>query len=89
MLNPLSALATIAALFLSAAPRPAPTPKPQAESPSEAALERFREQKWTGDLDAMLQRRQIRVLVPYSKTLYFVDKGQPRGLAHDVYKLFE
>ena len=37
----------------------------------------------------MLQRRQIRVLVPYSKTLYFVDKGQPRGLAHDVFKLFE
>ncbi len=66
-----------------------PTPKPQAESPSEAALERFREQKHTGDLDGMLQRRQIRVLVPYSKTLYFVDKGQPRGLTHDVFKLFE
>ena len=80
-------LAAVAALFFAASP--APTPKPQAESPSEAALQKFGEQKWTGDLDGMLKRRQIRVLVPYSKTLYFVDKGQPRGLAHDVFKLFE
>jgi len=80
-------LAAVAALFFAASP--APTPKPQAESPSKAALEKFAEQKWTGDLDGLLQHRQIRVLVPYSKTLYFVDKGQPRGLAHDVFKLFE
>ncbi len=59
------------------------------ESPSDAALEKFRQTKFTGDLDGMLKRRQIRVLVPYSKTLYFVDRGQPRGLAYDVFRLFE
>ncbi len=59
------------------------------ESPSDAALEKFSQTRFTGDLDGMLQRRQIRVLVPYSKTLYFVDKGQPRGLAYDAFRLFE
>jgi membrane-bound lytic murein transglycosylase MltF len=74
------------AAFLSAAP-PAPTPPPA--SASAAALERFGVSKWKGDFDGMLKRRQIRVLVPYSKTLYFVDRGQPRGLAYDAFRLFE
>ncbi|HTO07545.1 MAG TPA: transporter substrate-binding domain-containing protein [Myxococcota bacterium] len=39
--------------------------------------------KWTGDLDGMVKRRMIRVLTPYSKTHYFVDKGQQRGLVYD------
>jgi hypothetical protein len=34
---------------------------------------------WTGDFDAMLERRVIRVIVPYSRTLYFNDKGQKRA----------
>ena len=32
---------------------------------------------WTGDLDGMIERRIIRVLTVYSKTFYFVDKGDP------------
>ena len=44
---------------------------------------------WTGDFDAMLERRAIRVLVPYSRSLYFVDKGQERGLAADLVREFE
>src|SRR5262249_40921507 len=44
---------------------------------------------WTGDLDGMAQRRMIRVLTTYSKTQYFVDKGQPRGTVYDQGKLFE
>ena len=33
---------------------------------------------WFGDLDEMVERRQIRVLVPYSRTFYFVDgRGNP------------
>ncbi|WP_244430557.1 hypothetical protein [Rhizobium sp. CF142] len=32
-------------------------------------------QKHVVDLDAMKERRIVRVLVPYSKTIYFVDKG--------------
>ena len=36
---------------------------------------------WTGDLDGILKRRTLRVLVPYSKTLFFVDKGKEMGVA--------
>lgn len=35
---------------------------------------------WTGDLDGMLKRRTVRILVPYSKTLFFVDRGRQMGL---------
>jgi membrane-bound lytic murein transglycosylase MltF len=45
--------------------------------------------EWTGDLDGMIKRRVIRVLVPYSKTLYFVDRGTQRGLAYEFFRLFE
>ena len=45
--------------------------------------------KWTGDLDGMIQRRQIRILVPYSKLFYFVDKGTQRGIAYDLGRMFE
>jgi membrane-bound lytic murein transglycosylase MltF len=38
---------------------------------------------WTGDFDGMVKRRMIRILVPYSKTHYFIDKGVPRGLVYD------
>lgn len=36
---------------------------------------------WTGDLDGILQRRTLRLLVPYSKTLFFVDRGRELGVA--------
>jgi len=44
---------------------------------------------WTGDFDLMLERRAIRVLVPYSRTLYYVDKGHERGLTADLVREFE
>lgn len=45
---------------------------------------------WTGDLDGMIQRRQVRVLVPYNKTLYFLDKGgTQRGIIADMMMAFE
>ena len=80
-------LAAVAALVLGASPAPTPAP----HSPSKAAIDKYAEEKWIGDFDGMLKRdrRRIRVLVPYSKTLYFVDRGQPRGLAYDVFQLFE
>ena len=46
-------------------------------------------QAWTGDFDGMLERRMIRVLVPYSRSLYFNDKGAQRGLVADSLKQFE
>jgi membrane-bound lytic murein transglycosylase MltF len=46
-------------------------------------------QPWKGDFDGMLERRVVRVLVPYSRTLYFNDKGAQRGLVADSLKDFE
>jgi membrane-bound lytic murein transglycosylase MltF len=37
----------------------------------------------------MVERRHIRVLVPYSRTLYFNDKGRERGIAADYVRDFE
>ena len=42
-----------------------------------------------GDFDAMKKRRPIRVLVVYNKTNYFIDKGAPRGITYDAFKMFE
>ncbi len=39
---------------------------------------------WGGDLDGMLDRRLVRILVPYSRTFYFLDRGQERGIIHDA-----
>jgi membrane-bound lytic murein transglycosylase MltF len=44
---------------------------------------------WSGDFDAMRERRVIRFLVPYSRTLYFNDKGHERGLSADLARDFE
>ena len=43
---------------------------------------------WTGDLDAIVERRVIRILTVYSKTFYFVDKGIQRGARYDIGSLF-
>jgi membrane-bound lytic murein transglycosylase MltF len=66
-------------------PEKEPTPKGQAayKLPDTTAV------KWTGDLDGMIERRLIRVLVTYNKTHYFVDRGTQRGLAYDAFRRFE
>src|SRR5688572_31518579 len=47
-------------------------------------------EQWLGDLDGMRERRQIRLLVPYSKTFFFVDKGgKQSGITRDVGHAFE
>jgi membrane-bound lytic murein transglycosylase MltF len=40
--------------------------------------------QWTGDFDGMVKRRIIRVLTPYSRTHYFIDKGIPRGVVYEA-----
>ncbi len=45
--------------------------------------------KRTGDLDALLPSRIIRISVPYSKTLYYTVKGVQYGIAYDTGKAFE
>ncbi|HKU71868.1 MAG TPA: transporter substrate-binding domain-containing protein, partial [Burkholderiales bacterium] len=44
---------------------------------------------WKGDFDGMLARRTIRVLVPYSRSLYYVDKGRQRGIEAELVHDFE
>ena len=44
---------------------------------------------WSGDFDRMVERRLIRVLVPYSRTLYFSDMGRERGITADIFRDFE
>jgi membrane-bound lytic murein transglycosylase MltF len=56
-----------------------------------AAVESILEldQKWTGDFDGMVERHRIRVLVPYSKTFYFLDGATQRGIAYEGMQIFE
>ena len=44
---------------------------------------------FTGDLDAMVKRRLVRVGVTFNRTFYFVDKGVQRGMAYEYGQLIE
>ena len=45
---------------------------------------------WKGDLPATLQqRRAIRVLVSYSNTNFFIDRGRPRGIEYELLNKYE
>jgi membrane-bound lytic murein transglycosylase MltF len=59
-----------------------------AQQPTDAVM-RLVAQKWTGDLDGMIQRRIIRVLTTYSKTNYFIDLATQRGLVYDTSRILE
>ena len=53
-------------------------PRANAED-GKTALPEYR--TWIGDFDGMQKRRQIRIIVPYSKTIFFIDKGEQLGTA--------
>ena len=44
---------------------------------------------WIGDFDKMTEKRQIRVLVTFSTTFYFLDRGKQRGITYDLLEEFE
>jgi membrane-bound lytic murein transglycosylase MltF len=44
---------------------------------------------WKGDFDQMLERRMIRIDAPFSRSLYFNDKGKERGLAVELARDWE
>jgi membrane-bound lytic murein transglycosylase MltF len=46
-------------------------------------------QTWTGDLDGIIRRRVLRVLVTHSSTHYYVDRGRQEGIAYEMFRLFE
>ena len=67
-------------------------PIPQTASPYDALPEAVRlamDKPFTGDFDALVARRSIRVGVTFNRTHYFIDKGQERGLTYESLKLFE
>jgi membrane-bound lytic murein transglycosylase MltF len=61
----------------------------QPEPPNPSLLERIKHEKWTGDLDGMMERRFIRALVSYNKTYYFYDGAEARGISYEGLKEFE
>ena len=63
--------------------------KPVAGPEIAASFEAAMNKPYTGDLDGMVKRRLIRVLTPYSKTGFFVDKGVTRGAVYEVFQEFE
>ncbi len=79
-------LSSVVLLGLSTAAAPTEKEPAPASQPRQLSLEN---KPWKGDFDEMLERRMIRVLVPYSRTLFFVDKGRERGTAAELVRDFE
>ena len=94
ILRILAASAAIAAATAAFGQPPGPpsnAPKAPAAT-NEAATARglsVANKPWTGDFDRMLERRMIRVYAPYSRSLYFNDKGRERGLSAELVRDFE
>jgi len=77
----------VALLLLVTTPAGAQTSSSSIAEPSgvqEAVLKPFK-----GDWEEMKQRRMLRALVVYSRTLYFVDRGRQRGASYEGLKAFE
>jgi len=87
-----SLIAATALTALAAPPgrsQPPPNLSPRPPPPPRTALRTWFAGQFTGDFDAMLERRLIRLVVPYSPTLFFEDKGTIYGTAANGAQLFE
>jgi membrane-bound lytic murein transglycosylase MltF len=76
----------------SATPSADEAPIPDTPSPYDALPEGVRlvmDRPFTGDFDALVERRAIRAAVTFNRTHYFIDKGQERGLTYESLKRFE
>jgi membrane-bound lytic murein transglycosylase MltF len=78
-----------ALLVFATGARAATDAKPATPPPAEVRKLSLANKPFKGDFDAMVKRRMIRVLVPYSRTLYYNDKGRERGLTADLVRDFE
>ena len=57
-------------------------------APGESLLPPLKQ--WLGDFDGMRKRRVVRILVPYSRTFYFIDKGGKQfGLTYETGHAFD
>jgi len=87
--NSLCATLLCAATLAACDSAPAPTTAAPADAPAAAPAPPTASlpkglPTWTGDLPALVEKRAVRMLVVYSKTFYFVDKGQQRGITYDI-----
>jgi len=92
ILRILAASAAIAAATAAFGQQPGPLSNAPKAAANEAATARglsVANKPWTGDFDRMLERRMIRVYAPYSRSLYFNDKGRERGLSAELVRDFE
>jgi membrane-bound lytic murein transglycosylase MltF len=80
--------ATVAIALLAGAASAAGEAPADTEAKTQTALQ-VGSRAWTGDFDGMVKRRVIRVLVPYSKTFYYVEKGRARGVSSDIIDALE
>ena len=81
--------ALLAAVALGASPpswAQQPSPGKAATKPRQLVLDA---KPWKGDFDQMLERRMIRFLTPYSRSLFYNDKGRERGLTAELARDFE
>src|SRR5215467_14978111 len=78
-------LALLAAPAFGQSAAPAPTTA-TTEKPRQLAIAN---KVWTGDFDKLLERRMIRVDAPFSRSLYFNDKGRERGIAVELVRDWE
>ena len=100
----LAGILVVAAAIGCSAPKeevPAPTaalppadeaPIPPTPSPFDGLPESVRaglDKPFTGDFDELVKKRAIRAGVTFTRTHYFVDQGQERGLAFESLKAFE
>jgi membrane-bound lytic murein transglycosylase MltF len=85
------ALAVGFAILVAGGPAPAAAPARTAPDAAKQAADALalESRKWTGDLDGMVKRRQVRALVVFSRTQYFVDKGRPHGTSYEALRAFE
>ena len=84
--------AATGAAATAAAPAATDAPIPATASPYDDLPEAVRlsmDKPFTGDLDALVARRSIRVGVTFNRTHYFIDRGQQRGITYESLKLFE
>ena len=64
--------------------------KPRSDAPQSSSLELpITFERHAGDLEDMVKRRQIRVLVVPSRTAFFFDKGQPHGIDYEAFEEFQ
>jgi membrane-bound lytic murein transglycosylase MltF len=76
-------------LLSSCGAKPEKTSEADQHKSSDALVDAVALDRWTGDLNGMIERRKIRALVVYSKSAFFYDKGQPRGISYEALQALE